>query len=56
MDYNAYFNSNGKIPARSDFFKVAGDVDTANGGIIDGFKTVLGEQIIHTRQPVRTPF
>lgn len=56
MDYNAFYNSNGKIAADSDFFKNHADVFTASDGIIDGFKTVLGEQIIHVRQPWRTPF
>lgn len=55
MDYNAYFNSNGKIAADSDFFKEFADVYTPQDGIINGFKTVLGEQIIHVRQPWRTP-
>lgn len=55
MDYNSYFNSNGKIAADSDFFKNFSDAYTGVGGIVDGFKTVLGEQIIHTRQPWRTP-
>lgn len=55
MDYNAYYNSNGKIAADSDFFKKYSDAYTASDGIIDGFKTVLGEQIIHARQPWRTP-
>lgn len=55
MDYNAYFNSNGKIAVDSDFFKNFADAYTGSNGIIDGFKAVLGEQIIHTRQPWRTP-
>lgn len=55
MDYNAYYNSNGKIAADSDFFRKYADTYTASDGIIDGFKTVLGEQIIHARQPWRTP-
>ena len=55
MDYNAYYNSNGKIAADSDFFKNFSDVFTGADGIVDGFKTVLGEQIIHTRRPWRTP-
>ena len=55
MDYNAYFNSNGKIAADSDFFKNFPDVFTGADGIVDGFKTVLGEQIIHARRPWRTP-
>lgn len=55
MDYNAYFNSNGKIAAESDFFKNFSDVFTSADGIVDGFKTVLGEQIIHARQPWKTP-
>ena len=55
MDYNAYFNSNGKIAADSDFFKNYSDIFTGADGIVDGFKTVLGEQIIHARRPWRTP-
>lgn len=55
MDYNKLFNTNGKIPVDGDFFKNYGDVFTSKDGIIDGFKTVLGEQIIHVRQPARTP-
>lgn len=55
MDYNSYFNSNGKIAADSDFFKNFADAYTGPNGIVDGFKTVLGEQIIHTRQPWRIP-
>ena len=42
MNYNALFNSNGKIPTWSDFFKGEGaDVFTSKNGIVDGFKTVL---------------
>ena len=56
MNYNTLFNTNGKIPTWSDFFKGEGaDVFTSKNGIVDGFKTVLGEQIIHTRLPYRTP-
>ena len=56
MNYNALFNSNGKIPTWSDFFKGEGsDIFTSKNGIVDGYKTVLGEQIIHTRLPYRTP-
>ena len=56
MNYNTLFNSNGKIPTWSDFFKGEGaDIFTSKNGIVDGFKTVLGEQIIHTRLPYRTP-
>lgn len=56
MDYNAWFNTAGKIPANSDFFKIAKDSYTSKDGIIGGFKTVLGEQFIHVRQKARTPF
>ena len=56
MNYNTLFNTNGKIPTWSDFFKGEGaDVFTSKNGIVDGYKTVLGEQIIHTRLPYRTP-
>lgn len=56
MDYNAFFNSNGRIGADSNFFKNYSDIFTQETGIIDAFKTVLGEQYIHARQPARTPF
>lgn len=55
MDYNALYNSNGKIAADSDFFAEYGEIFDSSDGIIDGFKTVLGEQILHVRQPARTP-
>lgn len=56
MDYNAFFNSNGRIGADANFFKNYSDVFTSETGIIDAFKTVLGEQYLHTRQKARTPF
>lgn len=56
MDYNTFFNSNGRIGADSNFFKNYSDVFTSETGIIDAFKTVLGEQYLHTRQKARTPF
>ena len=55
MDYNTLFNSNGKIATESTFFETYSDVYTGSSGIVDGFKTVLGEQIIHVRQAPRTP-
>lgn len=56
MDYNAFYNSNGRIGADSNFFKNYSDVFTSETGVIDAFKTVLGEQYLHTRQKARTPF
>ena len=58
MDYNAWFNTAGKIPANSDFFKISKDTYTGKDGIIGGFKTVLGEQLfmsVRKRELLFTP-
>lgn len=55
MNYNALYNSAGKISADSDFFSNFKNAFSPENGIIDGFKSVLGEQIIHVRKAPRTP-
>lgn len=55
VDYDATFNTSGKFPTDSNFFKAYADDFVGSEGILDGFKTVLGEQVFRPLGEVRTP-
>lgn len=55
MDYDTTFNTSGKFPTDAGFFKAFQTDFVSKEGILDGFKTVLGEQVFRPLGEVRTP-
>lgn len=55
MDYDTTFNTSGKFPTDSNFFVAYAEDFVGKEGILDGFKTVLGEQVFRPLGEVRTP-
>lgn len=50
------FNTYGKIPTDSDFWKQSIDNFVSGNGFTNGFRKVLGEQIFKPNLPIKTPF
>lgn len=50
------FNTSGKFPTDAQFWKDYGSQFVDSAGIVDGFRTVLGEQVFKPLGDVRTPF
>lgn len=55
VDYDTTFNTSGKFPTDAGFFKAYESDFVSKEGILDGFKTVLGEQVFRPLGEVRTP-
>lgn len=56
VNYDLEFNTSGKFPTDSNFWKDYGATFISGDGITNGFKTVLGEQVFRPLGDVRTPF
>lgn len=57
MSYvDTIFNTSGKIPTESNFWKQSLDVFVTSDGITNGFKKVIGEQVFKPLPDVRMPF
>ena len=50
------FNTSGKIPTESNFWKQSLDNFVTSEGITAGFKRVIGEQVFKPLKDVRMPF
>lgn len=56
VNYDLEFNTSGKFPTDSNFWKDYSAEFVSGDAITNGFKTVLGEQVFRPLGDVRTPF